>query len=289
MDERDDIPDTGVEEQLAELEALYRSRSLVPPIKKLIRSYRVDADCAEELTQEVLTRMIETVRRGETVGNYWHLGASIARNLIRTQVRRSSKSKPLAEDLRVYSLTPDDVLEESEEHHNVQLALTCLSLEERLAIHNSAYGVTLREIAEEMGISIATVHRLQRDGIEQLKTIIEHPYALEWEIAGLFRGFCNFGGGDEQMRQRAGVEFEDYTFWAAGNDTVVIELWGPGEAEFQYLAATAVLRPFHWPSSEAAWRFRRATEAELNHPFSRRNRILRSKGEGGTLDTGQNK
>lgn len=251
--------------QVEELAELCRSRTLMPPIQKLIRKYGYDPRATEELAQEVLVRMVKTVREGERIDNYWHLGVGIARNLIRTGTRHKARMKSLPEDEGIFAVGPEDSVEGDDAMHDVRLAALSLRHEQRLALNNTLYGVSLQEIAEDTGRSVATVHRRQNEALAEIRELLVNPQMLENRLGlDLRNTFCE----DTRFWRGIGAmvgapNHYDLLFWPISTRAVVIEVsWSDG---MQYLTGMPRLRPFYSPDSEMALALRAATSAEIAH------------------------
>lgn len=135
------------------------------PLQRFFATYRLNADDAEDFTQEVFLRLIGTSQL-QLLRAPDAFVFTLARNLVRDRARRLH-TRYAANAVRLEDIdfpcslpTPDQLIEHEDQLQHVVCALECLKPETRRAFYlNRIYGNSYTETAREMGVSISMVEK----------------------------------------------------------------------------------------------------------------------------------
>lgn len=162
---------TAQDDSKTELFLLHR-RALVDYATPIVG----DRARAEDVVQEAFIRFVPGGSRpGSTIDQPVAYLYRIVRNLAYDLTRRRAIDQREREDRPIWWLTPPNVRtpeQESTHRQNVErvrAVLADMPPDQRRAIEMQRFGgFTLGEIADELGVSVATVHRLVRSGLVRI-------------------------------------------------------------------------------------------------------------------------
>jgi len=130
---------------------------------------------AEDLVQEAFVRFAPIQSAGATVDQPLAYLYRIVRNLAldstrrRTLERRQQNGEAAWWMVPAEPRTPEQELRHRQNLGRVEQALRDLSKETRLAVEmHRLGGYTLQEVADHLGLSVATVHRMVRDALVKI-------------------------------------------------------------------------------------------------------------------------
>lgn len=148
-------------------------------IFRYVRSRVHDQGLAEDLTGEVFTRMVAGLPGYRLRGNPFRAWLyRIARNLVVDQYRKEGgrMSVPLyyAEGIGGVEGNPDAIIEHKLTLQQVRHALAELDLsQQEVVVLRFLLGLSLREVAQTLGKTVAAVKSLQHRGLKALRGALE--------------------------------------------------------------------------------------------------------------------
>jgi RNA polymerase sigma-70 factor (ECF subfamily) len=164
----------GNEEALCRIYIKYKDLMLT-----LAKGMLMDQAEAEDVVHDVFVRFAESVSRFRLTGSLKGYLATCVANRARDRIRVRNRQPEM--DVSAGSRVPtvDDPGQNAMAHEEIvrlQQALTQIPPEQREAVllHQKA-GLTFREIAAQMGVSISTVHGRYRYGLDKLRTLLTPP------------------------------------------------------------------------------------------------------------------
>lgn len=161
------------------LEALYDRHA--PAVLAMARRLARDPLLAEEIVQDVFTRLWTTTSFDPGLGRFDHWMATVARRVAIDHLRRAQKRSDVPDSERVYAEHGADVHEprrdpvgaELEGHAlrgDLEAALRTLRREETVIIELAYFeGFTLSEIAERLGVPLGTVETRLHHALRSLR------------------------------------------------------------------------------------------------------------------------
>jgi len=145
------------------------------PVYYYLMAFLDDAATADDLTQEVFLRLYAQLHRGRPVENVRLWVFRVAHNLAidyLRQVRHLDHDVPEGWELREDRLDPganaEQRLLEQEQRQRLRRAMIRLSPQERYCLELRAEGLSYREIAEVLGVSISSVNTFLGRGVKKL-------------------------------------------------------------------------------------------------------------------------
>lgn len=131
---------------------------------------------AQEAAQEVFLRLYVTLRKGEPIENRRAWIFRVAHNhglKLRSQAGRVQPMEPAVEAVTPHpGRTPDEIYAERDRWRRLKEAYETLSRQQKLVMHLRAEGLSFRDIADTLGISISTANEFLRRGVERLKRVV---------------------------------------------------------------------------------------------------------------------
>lgn len=149
------------------------------PLYCYLMTSGADAAHAEDLTQEAFLRLYLHVRAGHPVENVrawiFRVGHNLLVDAWRKRPRlvtpgRSEKEEGRAEPIDALP-NPEDRLVRQERMDRLAYAISRLTVKQRQSLHLRAEGLTYREIADILGVSLWTVVDAVRRSVEKLAGI----------------------------------------------------------------------------------------------------------------------
>lgn len=133
---------------------------------------------AQELTQDVFMKLFVAIEKGTQIESEQAWLYGVGSKLAVDHWRRDGGSRwvelesipALADSLRSKELSPEAAAVRSQRLRRVALTLSQLPKEQRLGVHLRLQGLRYREIAEILGVSIATVSGLLTTAVERLRS-----------------------------------------------------------------------------------------------------------------------
>jgi RNA polymerase sigma-70 factor (ECF subfamily) len=133
----------------------------------------MDADTAEEATQEAFLRLYTALLDGEEIRQPKNWVYTVARNIALNAMNRSSGHSAFSEALEATIASAESNAEaqlmEKEWLEGFRVAASRLSERQRLCLELRAQGLRYRDIAEILEVRISTVSVFVRRGIEELR------------------------------------------------------------------------------------------------------------------------
>jgi RNA polymerase sigma-70 factor, ECF subfamily len=136
----------------------------------------LDAEQAQETTQDVFLRLFQALRAGEPIRDCRAWAFRVAHNLGLNNRMRVSRMEPLDSDLE--ALLPDRrpgpearVLQ-LERAQKLREAVASLSPQQRQCLHLRAEGLRYQEIAETIGIGVSTVGEFLSRAIHRIRKAV---------------------------------------------------------------------------------------------------------------------
>lgn len=127
---------------------------------------------AEDLTHEAFLRLFEQLRQGKDPDDWRSWLLKVGRNLAIDRLRKKSAGE-LGDDLLWTLAAPaDDDLIASERLRQVHKALALLAPQERICLELRAEGLTYKEIAANVEVSISTVQTALERAIRKLARVV---------------------------------------------------------------------------------------------------------------------
>ena len=139
-----------------------------------------DADVAEDVAQETISRALTAIRGGETQIN--HLGAfvhGIARYVIADILRARATQSPSGELPETAATTPDPLAAAvtAEERERVHAALARLSSADRALLRLSFFeGLTPAEVGQRIGEPSTRVRKRKSRALERLRQVFVRSF-----------------------------------------------------------------------------------------------------------------
>ena len=154
-----------------EVAALYASAR--EGVARYLISAGMDADTAEDATQEAFLRLYTALQDGEEIRNPRNWVYSVARNIALNAINRGSGQSTFSEALEAtiasHESSAEEQLIEKEWLESFRDALSRLSERQRLCLELRSQGLRYRDIAEILQVRISTVSEFVRRGIEELR------------------------------------------------------------------------------------------------------------------------
>jgi RNA polymerase sigma-70 factor (ECF subfamily) len=154
-----------------EVAALYASTR--EGVARYLVTSGMNADTAEEATQEAFLRLYTALRDGEEIRQPKNWVYSVARNFALNAITRNSGQSEFSQALEATIASEESSAEtqliEKEWLENFRDALSRLSERQRLCLELRAQGLRYRDIAEVLEVRISTVSEYVRRGIEELR------------------------------------------------------------------------------------------------------------------------
>jgi len=145
------------------------------PVNRYVRSIIGSAADAEDLAQEAFVRLYTSLQSENRIGNVRSWLFRVAHNLAidyLRQVRHLDHDVPEGWELREDRLDPganaEQRLLEQEQRQRLRRAMIRLSPQERYCLELRAEGLSYREIAEVLGVSISSVNTFLGRGVKKL-------------------------------------------------------------------------------------------------------------------------
>ena len=150
-------------------------------IWRYLKSLGVEAEEAQDLTQDVFVRLYIAVRRGEKIATprawLFTVASNAALDRYRARARRTEAATEEAARLLLEhhraTARPDTNLLESERASGFRAAMQLLSPQQRACVHLRAEGLRYREIAEVLGVSVPAVSEFLRRAIRRLRSVVD--------------------------------------------------------------------------------------------------------------------
>ena len=135
-----------------------------------------DVSTAEDIVQDCFISFARTSRRLKTQGSLkGYLMTSVV-NRVRDQQRTVKRQRLSQEQTRIHPTHNDDPAASAicnEQLRNLSAALAEISPEQRhVVVLHTRGGMTYREIAKAQGVSIPTVQRRYRSGLDKLRVLL---------------------------------------------------------------------------------------------------------------------
>lgn len=149
-----------------------------PRVHSLVSlSFRTRGSDAEDVTQEVLLRVVEGLASYDTRRPFWPWLRAIARNEVHRALRRKARATAAEEVFLVESQRPDDTYtpqDLSDTRQAVQVALFHLTQDQKQAVRLTQLdGLSFQEAAAEMSRSEAAVKMLVERGLQNMRKTLE--------------------------------------------------------------------------------------------------------------------
>jgi RNA polymerase sigma-70 factor (ECF subfamily) len=161
---------SSLEQKVAELFELFYE-----PVYRYVRSLIGSNAEAEDLAQEAFLRLHTSLQKAQPVGNVRSWIFRVAHNLAIDHLRQTSHlEQAVPEVWQVNEARPDlapnaeQRLLEQEQHERLRRAMMRLSPQERYCLDLRAEGLSYREIAEVLGISISSVNTFLGRGVKKI-------------------------------------------------------------------------------------------------------------------------
>ncbi|WP_245926366.1 RNA polymerase sigma factor [Sulfoacidibacillus thermotolerans] len=172
----------GHGEALAQLYDRYVYR-----VYAIARKVVADSHAAEEIVQDVFTRIWTTAAFDSKRGQFEHWLYVVTRHIALDYVRKQGRQVDVPDSERVYAdchipATSSDGMLEWTLREDLQRSLGGLRAEERIVLQ-LAYmeGHTLTEIAQALGIPLGTVKTRLHQGLRKMRKSMD---AWSWEVEG---------------------------------------------------------------------------------------------------------
>lgn len=129
---------------------------------------------AEDLTQETFLQLYACLQKGQAMGNVRPWLYRVAHNRAIDWLRQQGRLEPFSEDTPSFATTIDTTpsaeqrLLAQEQQRRVHTALTHLSPQQRHCLYLRAEGLSYREIADVLSISISSVATFLGRGIKRI-------------------------------------------------------------------------------------------------------------------------
>jgi RNA polymerase sigma-70 factor (ECF subfamily) len=146
------------------------------PVFRYLLSLSAEPHQAEEITQEVFLRLYLHLYEGNTLDNPMAWLFTVARNLVvdASRVEQNVTDldqtawKVIAESKSAPQLNPEQLALQQERLTRLHLGILRLTPLQRQSLHLRVEGLRYREIAELLGVSVATVAEAVRRGLVNL-------------------------------------------------------------------------------------------------------------------------
>jgi RNA polymerase sigma-70 factor (ECF subfamily) len=145
------------------------------PVYRYVRSLIGLQAEAEDLAQEAFLRLYTSLLDGQTIGNARSWVFRVAHNLAIDHLRRASHLKQavpevwhVSEEQLDAAPNAEQRLIEQERHQRLRRAMMRLSPQERYCLDLRAEGLSYREIAEVLGVSVSSVNTFLSRGVKKI-------------------------------------------------------------------------------------------------------------------------
>ncbi|MCI0183745.1 MAG: sigma-70 family RNA polymerase sigma factor [Acidibacillus sp.] len=164
----------GHSEALAQLYDRYVYR-----VYAIARKVVLDPQMADEVVQDVFTRIWTTVAFDPKRGQFEHWIMVVTKNVALDNVRKKGRQKDIPDSLRIYGEREGnphatDAVNEWALREDLQRSLEGLRVEER-AVLQLAYmeGCTLSEVATKLSIPLGTVKTRLHHGLHHMRSMMD--------------------------------------------------------------------------------------------------------------------
>ena len=145
------------------------------PVYRYARSLIGSQAEAEDLAQEAFLRLYTSLQEGQAIGNARSWVFRVAHNLAIDHLRRASHLEQAVPEVWQMSEERPDVapnaeqrMIEQERRQRLRRAMMRLSPQERYCLDLRAEGLSYREIAEVLGVSVSSVNTFLSRGIKKI-------------------------------------------------------------------------------------------------------------------------
>lgn len=161
---------SSLEQKVTELFELFYE-----PVYRYVRSLIGSEAEAEDLAQEAFLRLYTSLQKAQVVGNVRSWIFRVAHNLAIDHLRKTSHLEQVVPEVWQVSEERPDLapnaeqrLLEQEQQQRLRRAMMRLSPQERYCLDLRAEGLSYREIAEVLGISISSVNTFLSRGVKKI-------------------------------------------------------------------------------------------------------------------------
>jgi RNA polymerase sigma factor (sigma-70 family) len=167
-----EVPPPDDQKAIAEL---CRRGELQYIAKSIARKSGMGPAAADDVSQETVLRVLEKNSAG-TIRNIFGLTKSIAKNVMRETWRSEKRAEELPDDIGVFSLRPDQLVEEDELQKKIVIAVHALPIDERMTLASVLYGISQTKLADLRGCSSGEISRRKKEALRKMKTMTLADY-----------------------------------------------------------------------------------------------------------------